>query len=378
MFHRVALAVPWLILFVVSGSARAVVIQDPGPGTWPGRVFAPYVDLTLWPTPRIDQIQVTTGAKYFNLAFLVASSDGSNSVRWGGYPTYPVTSSSTTNESWDFDYNVIASINAVRAAGGDVRVSFGGANGTPIDARITDHAALVAEYQRVINTYRLRSIDFDVEGYYLADAVSVARRSAAIKALQDANPNLSVWFTLPVLPTGLTADGVAVLTSALNAGARIDGVNVMAMDYGDGAAPNPSGKMGDYAIAAATATHAQLKTLLAQKGLNLTDQQVWSRIGLTPMIGINDVQTEVFDLQEAAEVLAFAKQKDLGFLSFWSATRDHPGAGVVGPYDSGIAQADYAFTNLFNEYNAPEPGGLLLVMAGMGVMSVRGRRGLGG
>jgi hypothetical protein len=40
-----------------------------------------------------------------------------------------------------------------------------------------------------------------------ADPASVARRSAAIAALQRANPGLRVSLTLLVLPEGLTADG---------------------------------------------------------------------------------------------------------------------------------------------------------------------------
>ena len=97
----------------------------------------------------------------------------------------------------------------------------------------------------------------------------------------------------------------------------------MAMDYGESAAPSPSGKMGTYAIEAATSTHMQLMSLLASFGINDTDTQVWTMQGITPMIGINDDQNEIFTLADAQQVLTFAQQKSLGYLSFWSATRDH-------------------------------------------------------
>ena len=42
------------------------------------------------------------------------------------------------------------------------------------------------------------------------------------------------------------------------------GVNIMAMDYGDSAAPNPQGHMGDYAIAAANSLFTQLKACMAR------------------------------------------------------------------------------------------------------------------
>ena len=71
----------------------------------------------------------------------------------------------------------------------------------------------------------------------MADHASIDRRSQALAALQQTaaaagNP-LEIWFTLPALPTGLTADGLYVLQSALKYGVQIGGVNVMTMDYGD-------------------------------------------------------------------------------------------------------------------------------------------------
>lgn len=361
------------MVFLSSRDALAVTVAPNPNTTWPSGVFSPYVDMTLWPTPRLDQLSTTTGVKHFNLAFLVADSAGTNNVAWGGYTTYPVSGASVEDASWDFGYNLITGLNNLRATGGDVTVSFGGANGTPIDSRITTTPALVTEYQRVIDTYKLTSIDLDIEGSWLADTASIARRAAAIKTLQTNNPNLKVTWTLPVLPTGLTADGVNVLNKALDAGVRLDCVNLMAMDYGDSAAPNPSGKMGDYAIQAATSTQAQLKTILTNHGQNLPDADLWKLVGLTPMIGVNDLTTEVFDLTEAQEVLTFANSKQLSELSFWSLNRDHSGTGGANPTDSGIAQTDYAFSNLYKSYAiTPEPASLGLL--GLGAMALLRRR----
>lgn len=55
--------------------------------------------------------------------------------------------------------------------------------------------------------------------------------------MQAANPGLTVSFTLPVLPAGLTADGVRLLQSCVSHGVRVDVLNIMSMDYGDSAAP---------------------------------------------------------------------------------------------------------------------------------------------
>lgn len=127
----------------------------------------------------------------------------------------------------------------------------------------------------------------------------------------------------------------------------------MAMDYGDSAAPNPDGKMGDYSIQAAISVQAQLKAIYT----GFSDAKLWSMIGITPMIGRNDVLTEVFDQQEAREVLAFAQQKNLGMLSFWSLNRDlqNP-SGVLSRTDnfsSSILQTPYEFSGIFKVFTSP-------------------------
>lgn len=77
------------------------------------------------------------------------------------------------------------------------------------------------------------------QGGAVADPPSVDRRNQALAALKRANPGLNISYTLPVLPTGLTADGVNLLRSAVANGFVPDVINVMAMDFGDSAAPNP-------------------------------------------------------------------------------------------------------------------------------------------
>jgi Glycosyl hydrolases family 18 len=215
-------------------------------------------------------------------------------------------------------------ITALRNLGGDVMVSFGGAANQELAEVITNVPALTAAYQSVITAYGLTHIDFDIEGAAVADHASIDRRSQAIAQLQQAataaGRKLDVWFTLPVLPTGLTADGLYVIQSALRYGVNIAGVNVMTMDYGDSAAPNPAGHMGDFAIQAATSLFSQLKT--AYNGTQ-TDAQLWAKIGLTPMIGMNDIQSEVFTQQDAAKMLAFAQQHGIDRISIWSLNRDY-------------------------------------------------------
>jgi chitinase len=78
------------------------------------------------------------------------------------------------------------------------------------------------------------------------------------------------------------------------------------------------------------------------------------RFLLTPMIGRNDVLTEVFHLTDAAELATFAAANDVGMLSMWSVNRDHPcpsNLGVSLTCSSDPQQStDWAFMAAFSAY----------------------------
>jgi chitinase len=62
----------------------------------------------------------------------------------------------------------------------------------------------------------------------------------------------------------------------------------------------------------------------------LTTAQLWSMVGITPMIGINDGATtrnpsEQFKPADATAVTQFAQTNGIGLLSFWAINRDQPG-----------------------------------------------------
>jgi hypothetical protein len=135
---------------------------------------------------------------------------------------------------------------------------------------------------------------------------------------------------------------VNLLADAKKNGVRIDAVNIMAMDYG----PAYSGDMGTYAEQAATATQAQLKGVLG-----LSDADAWKTVAVTPMIGVNDVVTEVFEVDDATQLVKFAESKGLGWLSMWSGTRDQQCAGgtkpAADPTCSSVLQDEFAFSKAF-------------------------------
>ncbi|MGW0211469.1 glycoside hydrolase family 18 protein [Streptomyces sp. NPDC003233] len=302
-----------------------------GTGTTASAGFAPYVDTSLYPAFDLAGAADATGVKNYNLAFI--TDGGGCTPKWGG----------VTDLTGDA---VAAQIGSLRAKGGDVRVSFGGASGSELATTCSSADALAAAYGKAVDAFKLTKVDFDVEGGALPNTAANTRRAQAIAKLQAQHPNLDVSFTLPVMPEGLTQDGVNLLSDAKSNGVKISTVNIMAMDYG----ASYNGDMGDYAQQAATATQAQVKSVLG-----LSDSAAWKTVAVTPMIGVNDVSSEIFKVDDATQLVNFAKSKGLGGLSMWSAARDKQCAGgaknSADPTCSSIVQDEFAFSKAFGAFN---------------------------
>ncbi|MEU6430933.1 cellulose binding domain-containing protein [Microbispora sp. NPDC046973] len=284
---------------------------------------APYVDMGAWPTPSLSAMASASGLKSFTLAFVTAS--GCKAMWFNAYDP---------RQKWAKDQ-----IDAIRAGGGDVKVSFGGATGIELAQACTDVNALAGEYDAVVTAYDLKYIDLDIEGSAAAEPASIARRSQALARLQQAHPDLKISLTLPVLPNGLTADGLNVVRSARDAGVRLDAVNVMAMDY------YQSVDYGDAAVQAANSTFAQLKSLYP----SLSDTQVWRMVGVTPMLGQND-DGRIYNQDDARQLVAFAKDRHLGLLAFWETTRDRNACTGALYSCTNIPQSPYEFSKIFASY----------------------------
>ncbi|MFF3915090.1 cellulose binding domain-containing protein [Streptomyces sp. NPDC001852] len=302
-----------------------------GSGTTASGGFAPYVDTSLYPAFDLVGAADATGVKNYNLAFV--TDGGGCTPKWGGV-------TDLTSDA------VAAQIGSLRAKGGDVRVSFGGASGSELATTCSSADALAAAYGKAVDAFKLTKVDFDVEGGALPNTAANTLRAKAIAKLQALHPDLDVSFTLPVMPEGLTQDGVNLLSDAKSNGVKISTVNIMAMDYG----PSYNGDMGDYAQQAATATQAQVKSVLA-----LSDSAAWKAVAVTPMIGVNDVSSEIFKVDDATQLVNFAQSKGLGGLSMWSAARDKQCAGgaknSADPTCSSIVQDTFAFSKAFGAFN---------------------------
>jgi chitinase len=296
----------------------------PSASATPTTAYAPYVSATT--ASATDTAGSPTA---YNLAFVISSGDDCV-PRWNGVQDID-------------DASVAARIEKLKESGAGVRVSFGGASGTELAAACDSAPALAAAYGAALDAAGSTRADFDVEGDELTDADSVSLRSEAIALLQEQRGGLEVSFTLPVMPSGLDTDGLALLASANDHGVRVSAVNLMTMNYGE----SYTGDMGDYALASAKAAHTQLR-----KVFGTSDADAWRGMALTSMLGANDVAGETFTLADAAEVRAFAEEQGIAWVSLWAAFRDQRCGADASAADalttcSGVEQEDGAFGTAF-------------------------------
>ncbi|HVA32597.1 MAG TPA: chitinase [Candidatus Baltobacteraceae bacterium] len=330
---------------VTPPAGGSIPLAPSGVAAPPAYAFAPYVDVTSYPKFQLATYSRTTRNAYFTLAFMQAYRGNQCEAAWGGTALPGSGSSSSSSAAY-----VAQQLAAIRALGGDGILSFGGAAGTDLADVCLDAQSLANAIEAAIDAYQFTAVDYDIEGNQPYDAASVALRSQALALVEQhyagLGTTIALSYTLPVLPTGLPPQVLGVVKSALNAGVHLSIVNVMTMDYGNGAAPHPKGRMGAYAIRAAQATLAQLKAIGFPLGSN-----GYASIGITPMIGQNDTRSEIFEPSDARKLVSWARSNGVGRLSFWAAQRDKACPGGVkrqaSDTCSGIKQKPFAFGKIF-------------------------------
>lgn len=305
-FTRTALATAAVVspaLALVAGSLPASAATS-----FPAQYAAPYLQIDSSTAKDMAADQKASGLKYYTLAFLTSKSGCTLQWEDGGDSVGAFTSQ----------------INALKSSGGDVIISFGGAESTELAQSCTSVSSLTAAYKKVVTTYGVTRLDFDIEGGPLDDTASNKRRDQALAALQASNPSVQVDFTLPVDPTGLESDATKLLKDAKSAGVKVNLVNIMTMDFGDGENALADAESG------AKATEKQLAGIYGGSAA-----QNWGRMGLTPIAGRND-DNENFTQSNATTLEKFAATNGVQELAFWE----------VDGYDKGTG---YAYSKIFDK-----------------------------
>jgi hypothetical protein len=247
-----------------------------------------------------------------------------------------------------------ANVRAFVQAGVGYIVSTGGQGGRFTCASDDGMERFIARY----DSPRLLGIDFDIEATQsdaeidaLAQRVAVAERR---------HPRLRFSFTLPTFAAedagraSVNALGERVLAAIGRHHLAWPVINLMVMDYGEATPAHcvvvptregPRCDMGRSALQAAQNLHARHGVPLAQ-------------IELTPMIGVNDVTTNVFTLADARALAVRARSLGLAGLHDWSLDRDTACASSAPAAQSdcsGVAQAPFDFARALAGADEAQP-----------------------
>ncbi|MEY9891812.1 chitinase [Catenulispora sp. MAP5-51] len=288
----------------VSTTANAATVH---PAAIPAHYAAPYLELSNSSAGDMAADMSASGDARYTLAFLIPQSGCTPMWEAGNYSVGSFTSQ----------------INALKAAGGDVIVSFGGAQGGELAQTCTNVSSLTAAYKNIVDTYGVTRLDFDIEGGVLSDTGATSRRDQALAALQQEEPAVQVDFTLAVDPTGLPGDQINLLQDAKNQGVNVNIVNLMTMDYYDGQ------PVINDALSSAQAAAGQIASLYG-----ISTSAAYGKEGLTPIAGKND-DGAMFSQSDAQTLETFAANNGVAELSFWE----------VDSYDKATG---YAYSRIFN------------------------------
>jgi hypothetical protein len=300
-----------------SGSASGTTTGcQPGGGA----MATPYLYLGWGDPPSATSVMSATGIKQFTMAFML--SGGGCSPAWDG--NRPLTGGADQS-----------TINAIRAAGGQVQISFGGWSGNKLGPNCGSVAALAGAYQQVINAYNLKYIDIDIENTdEFENAVVQDRILGALKVVKQNNPGIKTIVTFGTTTTGPNFWGNRLITQAAALGANIDNFTIMPFDFG-------SSNIYNDTVNASEGLKNALKS-----AFGWSDATAYAHMGISGMNGLSD-QHEMTTPATWTRIRDYANSRHIARLAFWSVNRDRPclGGGVVSNC-SGISQSNWQFTQI--------------------------------
>jgi hypothetical protein len=296
----------------------------------PVAMVAPY-EYMGWGNPQPPaSVLAATGLHDLTMAFIL--SNGTCDPEWDG--SRPLLGGTDA-----------ATIAAIRAAGGNVDVAFGGADGAKLGVVCPNATALMGAYDRVISAYDLSAIDIDIEGTEYASAQARTRVIRALAALQHRHPSLEISITFQVYASGLGADGKSLIRQAARLHFQPYAWTIMPFDF-------------QPAVANMTAVTERVTNDLERvvaTAYRESPAAAFAHMGISSMNGDTDITGETVSVAQFEQMLAFAEQKHLARVSLWAVNRDRPCTGSFtesGGNCSGTSQSPYAYTDLLASYRS--------------------------
>jgi chitinase len=256
---------------------------------------APYVYSDVSGKKDPVAVMKSTGVKAFTLAFILNKGNCS-----------PIWDSGSLN-----DGSKSSRINAIRKAGGDVVVSFGGASGNKLGNACKNETALAAAYQKVIDTYKLKAIDIDLEAGEVGQSLKVLK---ALKIVKQKNAGIETIMTLGTGTGGLVGGEAKIPGQAKSIGSPVDNWTIMPFDFSDNDSKLDHGKA---TISASEGLHKQLKSALGG-----SDASIYAMQGISSMNGRTDTGGNV-SVANFKTMLGYAQEHHLSRFTYWELSRDN-------------------------------------------------------
>jgi hypothetical protein len=238
-----------------------------------------------------------TGLKALSLAFATGEC---GKEHWGGLNAQALAT---------------ANLLALQQANLSYTISTGGMSGVFTCDSQAGMDTFIQRYQ----SSHLLGFDFNIEANQTQEVIQNLVRE--VGSAMTRYPDLRFSFTLAALAAkdganSLNQTGQWVMQALSSEGLKRHTINLMVMNYGR-AEPGNCVVRVDHCDMAASAIRA-VNNLSRHYKLPL------ARIEVTPMIGINDVTSNVFTIADAQKLRVFARTYGLGGLHYWSLNRDAP------------------------------------------------------
>jgi len=285
--------------------------------------------------PNLTQVMAATGEKAYVLAFVLAENNTTCAPAWDG--------GSSVVSSGDA---VASQINALRADGGDVAVSFGGYNGTKLGQVCGTAAATAAAEQTVITTYGLHAIDLDLEEPEYESSSAIANELGAAQIIQSEDPGIYISVTMPGTTSGTGWFGEQLLDEAKTLGFTPNSFTIMPFDGGFSGASTQITALEDF------------NSILVST-FGWSSAKAYQYEGISSMNGRTD-SAEYFYQSDFQTVLTWAEGVGLGRYSFWDVNRDlecNPpdNNGDLSGTCSSVTQNSWDFTKYDAEFAGATP-----------------------
>jgi hypothetical protein len=268
---------------------------QPNPAKMPA---APYLYLGWGNPPSATSVMSQTGIRAFTMAFILSS--GGCNPAWDG--SRPLTGGVDQQ-----------TINAIKAAGGQVQISFGGWSGNKLGPNCSTPAAFAGAVQQVINAHQPNVVDFDIENSDEFENYTVQDRILqGLIIVKQNNPNVKIAVTIGTGRSGPEGAGTRLINRAAQLGVPIDNYTIMPFNFG-------SSNIAQDTINASEGLKNQLKS-----ANGWTDAQAYAHMGISGMNGSSD-QGEITTTAAWTQIRDYARNNGLTRFAFWSVNRDQPG-----------------------------------------------------